>query len=164
MYVLYWGSKITFPSSKGVTCLRGTSSGVAHIRPPYRVVNETINACCCQECTLSALPPERQNRQNICPVPAESRDSVISPSDGSRVAVSHGFMKGRVRCVAMLSPEQQYMMAVHRSSAILPSALRLPVFEKLKGRRIVLASASPRRKDILETAVSAPDLCARGGS
>lgn len=38
-------------------------------------------------------------------------------------------------------------------SVVLPHALDLPIFKKLNGRRIVLASASPRRKDILEKAV-----------
>lgn len=32
-------------------------------------------------------------------------------------------------------------------------ALKLPIFEKLKNKRIVLASSSPRRKDILENIV-----------
>lgn len=45
-------------------------------------------------------------------------------------------------------------MAVDRPDVVLNKALRLPAFEKLKGRRVVLASGSPRRKDILETAVS----------
>jgi hypothetical protein len=45
-------------------------------------------------------------------------------------------------------------MPSDRPSAVLPTALPLPVFKTLHGRRIVLASASPRRKDILETAVS----------
>lgn len=45
-------------------------------------------------------------------------------------------------------------MAVDRPNVVLDKALRLPAFEKLKGRRVVLASGSPRRKEILETAVS----------
>jgi septum formation protein len=45
-------------------------------------------------------------------------------------------------------------MPSDRPSAVLSSALPLPIFKSLHGRRIVLASASPRRKDILETAVS----------
>ena len=39
------------------------------------------------------------------------------------------------------------------SKHILPHALRVPALEKLKGKRIVLASNSPRRKEILCTFV-----------
>ena len=39
------------------------------------------------------------------------------------------------------------------SKHILPHALQVPAIEKLKGKRIVLASNSPRRKDILRTFV-----------
>uniref|UniRef100_A0A8H8CF57 Maf/Ham1 n=1 Tax=Psilocybe cubensis TaxID=181762 RepID=A0A8H8CF57_PSICU len=44
------------------------------------------------------------------------------------------------------------------SKHILPHALRLPAIEKLKGKRIVLASNSPRRKDILRTFGLEPDI------
>ncbi|GAA5864753.1 hypothetical protein JCM8547_008298 [Rhodosporidiobolus lusitaniae] len=37
------------------------------------------------------------------------------------------------------------------SEPVLPHALDLPVFRKLRGKNIVLASASPRRSDILHT-------------
>lgn len=46
-------------------------------------------------------------------------------------------------------------MAVSRPSPVLPGALSLSIFEKLKDKRVVLASSSPRRKDILENVVSA---------
>ncbi|WVQ83550.1 septum formation protein Maf [Cryptococcus sp. DSM 104549] len=36
-----------------------------------------------------------------------------------------------------------------RPSPVGPNALNLPIFRKLAGRRVVLASASPRRKDVL---------------
>jgi septum formation protein len=36
---------------------------------------------------------------------------------------------------------------------ILPHALKLPAIEKLSGKRIVLASNSPRRQEILRTFV-----------
>lgn len=39
------------------------------------------------------------------------------------------------------------------SRNILPHALKTPVLEKLKDKRIVLASASPRRRDILRAIV-----------
>jgi hypothetical protein len=39
---------------------------------------------------------------------------------------------------------------------ILPHALKTPAIKKLSGKRIVLASASPRRKEILERFVSTP--------
>jgi len=39
------------------------------------------------------------------------------------------------------------------STHILDHALQTPTIEKLKGKRIVLASNSPRRKEILRTLV-----------
>ncbi|KJA25077.1 hypothetical protein HYPSUDRAFT_65027 [Hypholoma sublateritium FD-334 SS-4] len=44
------------------------------------------------------------------------------------------------------------------SKHILPHALRVPAVEKLKDKRIVLASNSPRRKEILRTFGFAPDV------
>lgn len=38
-------------------------------------------------------------------------------------------------------------------NCVLPHALRIAAVEKLVGKRVVLASNSPRRKDILETFV-----------
>lgn len=45
-------------------------------------------------------------------------------------------------------------MAPH--NAVLPNALNTPGIEKLRNKRIVLASASPRRSEILQTLVSVP--------
>lgn len=42
-----------------------------------------------------------------------------------------------------------------RPSPVLPTAMPWPIFERLKNKRVVLASSSPRRKDILENIVSA---------
>ncbi|KAG6917857.1 hypothetical protein DXG01_000762 [Tephrocybe rancida] len=44
------------------------------------------------------------------------------------------------------------------SSHILPNALKLPIIKKLAGKRIVLASNSPRRQEILRTFGLAPDI------
>ncbi|KAL9709010.1 hypothetical protein Ac2012v2_007826 [Leucoagaricus gongylophorus] len=44
------------------------------------------------------------------------------------------------------------------SRHILPHALRTPAIKKLEGKRIVLASNSPRRKEILNTFGLAPDI------
>ncbi|KXN88310.1 N-acetylserotonin O-methyltransferase-like protein [Leucoagaricus sp. SymC.cos] len=44
------------------------------------------------------------------------------------------------------------------SKHILPHALQIPAIKKLSGKRIVLASNSPRRKDILRTFGLAPDI------
>lgn len=44
-------------------------------------------------------------------------------------------------------------MAAKRPSVVLPNAMSLPIFDKLKNMRVVLASSSPRRKDILENVV-----------
>lgn len=45
-------------------------------------------------------------------------------------------------------------VAVKRQPAISDYALRTPAFNKLAGRRVVLASASPRRREILASVVS----------
>lgn len=44
--------------------------------------------------------------------------------------------------------------AVSRPEAISSMALKSPAFEALKGKRVILASSSPRRKQILESVVS----------
>ncbi|KAJ7044099.1 inosine triphosphate pyrophosphatase-like protein [Mycena alexandri] len=44
------------------------------------------------------------------------------------------------------------------SSHILPHALQTPAIKKLTGKRIILASASPRRKDILSVFGLAPEI------
>ena len=41
-------------------------------------------------------------------------------------------------------------------NCVLPHALKVPALEKLVGKRVVLASNSPRRKDILKTYVRRP--------
>lgn len=45
-------------------------------------------------------------------------------------------------------------MTANRPSNVLPNAMPWPIFEKLRDKRVVLASSSPRRKDILENVVS----------
>ncbi|EIM90763.1 Maf/Ham1 [Stereum hirsutum FP-91666 SS1] len=42
-------------------------------------------------------------------------------------------------------------MSEKRTPAVLPKALRIPGLNKLHGKRVVLASGSPRRKELLET-------------
>ncbi|KAJ8293894.1 N-acetylserotonin O-methyltransferase-like protein [Rhodotorula toruloides] len=53
--------------------------------------------------------------------------------------------------LAMASSEKAPLNPQEREDPVLPTALRLPVFNKLKGKHIVLASASPRRNEILRT-------------
>lgn len=43
-------------------------------------------------------------------------------------------------------------------NCVLPHALRLPSLEKLVGKRVILASDSPRRKEILQTFGLAPEI------
>ncbi|KAI5453730.1 hypothetical protein NCC49_005545 [Naganishia albida] len=43
-------------------------------------------------------------------------------------------------------------------SQVLPHAMDLPIFRFLKDKRVVLASASPRRKELLETSGLKPDI------
>lgn len=47
----------------------------------------------------------------------------------------------------------QYLSMAPRHQAVLPNALKVPGLTKLHGKRVVLASASPRRKEILKTFV-----------
>lgn len=44
-------------------------------------------------------------------------------------------------------------------NVVLPHAIKTPSIKKLEGKRVVLASASPRRKDILETFVRRSFAC-----
>lgn len=46
-------------------------------------------------------------------------------------------------------------MTSSRPSPVLPNAMPWPIFDRLRDKRVVLASSSPRRKDILRTAVRA---------
>ena len=50
-------------------------------------------------------------------------------------------------------------------NCVLPHALKIPALEKLVGKRVVLASNSPRRKEILRTFVGSQSrLTRREGS
>ncbi|BGP25867.1 hypothetical protein JCM10295v2_004807 [Rhodotorula toruloides] len=51
----------------------------------------------------------------------------------------------------MASSENALLNPQEREDPVLPTALRLPVLNKLRGKHIVLASASPRRIEILRT-------------
>ena len=46
-------------------------------------------------------------------------------------------------------------------NCVLPHALKIPALEKLVGKRVVLASNSPRRKEILRTFVGSQSRLAR---
>jgi len=59
---------------------------------------------------------------------------------------------GRIRSFS------SYHSANTMSNHILPHALRIPAIDKLRGKRIILASNSPRRKQILQTFGIAPDI------
>ncbi|KAK4685448.1 hypothetical protein P7C73_g4703, partial [Tremellales sp. Uapishka_1] len=50
------------------------------------------------------------------------------------------------------------MSSTKRPSPVTPAALSLPIFKKLADKRVVLASSSPRRKDILETMGFRPEI------
>ncbi|BEJ11275.1 hypothetical protein CspHIS471_0106970 [Cutaneotrichosporon sp. HIS471] len=49
-------------------------------------------------------------------------------------------------------------MAPQRPSPVLPTAMTSPIFERLKDKRVVLASGSPRRKDIFENVGFKPEI------
>ncbi|BEI80192.1 hypothetical protein CcaverHIS002_0107210 [Cutaneotrichosporon cavernicola] len=49
-------------------------------------------------------------------------------------------------------------MAPQRPSPVLPTAMPSPIFERLKDKRVVLASGSPRRKDIFENVGFKPEI------
>ncbi|OJA08276.1 hypothetical protein AZE42_03782 [Rhizopogon vesiculosus] len=46
----------------------------------------------------------------------------------------------------------------HKHNAVLPNALKTPTTQKLTNKRVILASASPRRKEILQTLGLAPEV------
>ncbi|CED82544.1 Predicted nucleic acid-binding protein ASMTL [Phaffia rhodozyma] len=50
------------------------------------------------------------------------------------------------------------MVALPKHQAVLPHALALPAFNKMANKRVVLASASPRRKEILQSLGLAPEI------
>lgn len=52
--------------------------------------------------------------------------------------------------IASIFTSQAKTMAPQTSTAVLPHALHIPGINKLAGKRVVLASSSPRRKDILQ--------------
>ncbi|TNY20988.1 Maf/Ham1 [Rhodotorula diobovata] len=56
----------------------------------------------------------------------------------------------------MSSEKTPLVSTAPREEPVLPHALKLPVFDKLRGKHIVLASASPRRSEILRTLGLAP--------
>ncbi|OCH89585.1 Maf/Ham1 protein [Obba rivulosa] len=56
------------------------------------------------------------------------------------------------------SSASKAQIALPEYNCVLPHALRLPALEKLVGKRVVLASNSPRRKDILQTIGLAPEI------
>jgi hypothetical protein len=45
-----------------------------------------------------------------------------------------------------------------RPSVVLPHALKLPIFDLLHHRRVILASQSPRRRDVLRKMGLAPEI------
>ncbi|KAI0956399.1 hypothetical protein AcV7_006818 [Taiwanofungus camphoratus] len=49
-------------------------------------------------------------------------------------------------------------ISLPKHNCVLPHALRLPSLEKLVGKRVILASNSPRRKEILQTFGLAPEI------
>jgi len=49
-------------------------------------------------------------------------------------------------------------MTAPRRDCVLPNALQIPVIQKLSGKRIILASNSPRRKEILNNLGLAPEI------
>lgn len=52
---------------------------------------------------------------------------------------------------SFLSSNEKIRLPDH--NCVLPHALQLPALKKLVGKRVILASASPRRRDILQTFV-----------
>ena len=53
----------------------------------------------------------------------------------------------------MMSFFSSKKVALPDHNCVLPHALKIPALEKLVGKRVVLASNSPRRRDILRTFV-----------
>ncbi len=49
-------------------------------------------------------------------------------------------------------------MAPQRPSPVLATAMPSPIFDRLKDKRVVLASGSPRRKDIFENVGFKPEI------
>lgn len=51
-----------------------------------------------------------------------------------------------------------YIKMPERPSVVLPHALKLPIFDLLQHRRVILASQSPRRRDVLRKMGLAPEI------
>jgi len=60
--------------------------------------------------------------------------------------------------MSFLTGSSKAKIELPEHNCVLPHALRLPALEKLVGKRVVLASNSPRRKDILQTVGLAPEI------
>ena len=102
------------------------------------------------------MPTRREADAAACPTcrPLQATCRPLRPSEPPPFLIYLAIPSSSPSLTAAPNNKLQEAMAPKREPAVLPHALRVPGLTKLTGKRVVLASASPRRREILRTFVS----------
>ena len=84
------------------------------------------------------------------PSPEEASTSATPPPE---VAPATFKSLGLIDPLLEALEQMKFKAPTDIQTEVLPHALQLPALKKLVGKRVILASASPRRRDILQTFV-----------